>query len=62
MTTNENQQASRGGIVNVFYGINIQIINIKLTEEQIAVLGSGNQLATNISNMINNLSGNNYEK
>jgi hypothetical protein len=48
------------GINNHFYGSVNQVINLKLSEELIAALGSNNQLAKTISNLFNPQKDENY--
>ncbi len=51
MNTNEEQTEGRNGINNFYYGHVTNVINLKLTKEQVDVLGSGNNIAESISNM-----------
>jgi hypothetical protein len=53
MDTTEEQQLSRGGISNYYYGGVTNVINLKLTKEQVAVLGSGNNIAETINSILN---------
>lgn len=62
MEQTEHEQTGRGGINNYFYGNDNKVINLKLTQEQIAVLGSGNQLARNINNLFNTLTDQDHGK
>ena len=49
----EEQNLSRGGISNYYYGGVTNVINLKLSKDQIAVLGSGNNIAETINSLIN---------
>ena len=53
MDTTDEQQVSRSGITNFYYGGVTNVINLKLSRDQVAVLGSGNNIAETISNLIN---------
>ena len=53
MDTTEEQQLSRGGISNYYYGCVTNVINLKLSKDQVAVLGSGNNIAETINSLIN---------
>ena len=53
METTEEQTVGRGGISNFYYGSVTNVINLKLTKEQVEVLGSGNNIAETINSMIN---------
>ena len=53
MDTTEEQQLSRGGISNYYYGGVTNVINLKLSRDQVAVLGSGNNIAETINSLIN---------
>ena len=44
---------SRGGINNFYYGRVTNVINLKLSKEQVAVLGSGNNIAETINSLVN---------
>ena len=44
MDTTEEQRVSRGGISNFYYGGVTNVINLKLSRDQVAVLGSGTTL------------------
>ena len=45
MDITEEEPKSRSGINNYYYGGVTNVINLRLSEEQIAVLGSGNNIA-----------------
>jgi len=51
--TTEGQTLSRGGINNFYYGRVTNVINLKLSKEQVAVLGSGNNIAETINSLVN---------
>ena len=53
MDTTEEQRVSRGGISNFYYGGVTNVINLKLSRDQVAVLGSGNNIAETINSIIN---------
>lgn len=53
METTEEQKLSRGGISNYYYGGVTNVINLKLSRDQVAVLGSGNNIAETINSLIN---------
>ena len=53
MDTTEEQRVSRGGISNYYYGGVTNVINLKLSKDQVAVLGSGNNIAETINSLIN---------
>ena len=44
---------SRGGINNFYYGGVTNVINLKLSKDQVAVLGSGNNIAETINSLLN---------
>ena len=60
MEITEHEQKGCGGITNHFYRSVNQVINLKLSEELIAALGSNNQLAKTISNLFNPQKDQNY--
>ena len=62
MITTEEEQFSRSGIYNYYYGGVNNVINLKLTKEEIDVWGSGNQLAQTLSNLFNPLNQNGHGK
>lgn len=49
----EEEPKSRSGINNYYYGGVTNVINLRLSEEQIAVLGSSNNIAETINSIIN---------
>ena len=53
MDTPEEQPVSRGGISNFYYGGVTNVINLKLSKDQVAVLGSGNNIAETINSLVN---------
>ena len=53
MDTTEEQRVSRGGISNFYYGGVTNVINLKLSKNQVAVLGSGNNIAETINSLVN---------
>ena len=53
MDTTEEQRVCRGGISNFYYGGVTTVINLKLSKDQVAVLGSGNNIAETINSLIN---------
>jgi hypothetical protein len=53
MDATEEQRVSRGGISNFYYGGVTNVINLKLSKDQVAVLGSGNNIAETINSLIN---------
>ena len=53
MDTPNEQRVSRGGISNFYYGGVTNVINLKLSRDQVAVLGSGNNIAETINSLIN---------
>lgn len=53
METTEEQQLSRGGISNYYYGGVTNVINLKLSNDQVAVFGSGNNIAETMNSLIN---------
>jgi hypothetical protein len=53
MDITDEQKLSRGGINNYYYGGVTNVINLKLSREQVAVLGSGNNIAETINSLIN---------
>lgn len=59
--TTEGQTLSRGGINNFYYGGVTNVINLRLSEEQVAVLSSGNNIAETVNSIINPHSMNGHE-
>lgn len=53
MDQEEKQVRHSSGIQNNYYGGVTNVINLKLTKDQIEILGSGNQLANTLSNLFN---------
>ena len=53
MEKTEEQQLCRGGISNYYYGGVTNVINLKLTKEQVAVLSSGNNIGETINTILN---------
>lgn len=53
MDITEEEPKSRSGINNYYYGGVTNVINLRLSEEQIAVLGSGNNIAETVNSIIN---------
>lgn len=53
MDQEEMQVRHSSGIQNNYYGGVTNVINLKLTKDQIEILGSGNQLANTLSNLFN---------
>ena len=53
METTDGQRPSRSGISNFYYGRVTNVINLKLSRDQVAVLGSGNNIAETINSLIN---------
>ncbi len=53
MDATEEQRVSRGGISNFYYGGVTNVINLKLSKDQVAVLGSGNNIAETINSLVN---------
>ena len=53
MVVEENQQLRRSGITNNYYGGVTNVINLKLTKEQVAVLSSGNNIGETINTILN---------
>jgi len=53
METTDEQRPSRSGINNFYYGGVTNVINLKLSKEQVAVLGSGNNIAETINSLVN---------
>lgn len=53
MDTTEEQQLSRSGISNYYYGGVTNVINLKLSKDQVSVFGSGNNIAETINSLIN---------
>jgi hypothetical protein len=62
MEITEHEQTSCGGIIIHFHRSVNQVINLKLSDELIAAIGSNNQLAKTISNLLNPQKGENYGK
>lgn len=53
MVLTEEEKLSRGGITNFYYGGVTNVINLKLTKDQVAVFGSGNNIAETITSILN---------
>ena len=53
MDTPNEQRVSCGGINNFYYSGVTNVINLKLSRDQVAVLGSGNNIAETINSLIN---------
>lgn len=53
METTDEQQLGRSGISNYYYGRVTNVINLKLSKDQVSVLGSGNNIAETINSLIN---------
>lgn len=49
----EGQRGRRSGITNNYYGGVTNVINLKLSKEQVAVLSSGNNIAETINTILN---------
>jgi hypothetical protein len=49
----EEESRGRSGITNNYYGGVTNVINLKLTQDQVAVLGSGNNIAETINSVLN---------
>ena len=61
MDITEEEPKSRSGINNYYYGGVTNVINLRLSEEQVAVLGSGNNIAETVNSIINPHSMNGHE-
>ena len=61
MDITEEEPKSRSGINNYYYGGVTTVINLRLSEEQVAVLGSGNNIAETVNSIINPHSMNGHE-
>ena len=53
MDTTDGQRQGRSGINNYYYGEVKNVINLKLSKDQVAVLGSGNNIAETINSLMN---------
>jgi hypothetical protein len=53
MNVTEEESKGRSGIYNYYYGEVTNVINLRLTEEQVAVLSSGNNIADTVNSIIN---------
>ena len=53
MDTTEEQQVSRSGITNFYYGGVTNVINLKLSRDQVEVFGTGNNIAEIINSIFN---------
>ena len=53
METNDGQRPSRSGINNFYYGGVTNVINLKLSRDQVEVFGTGNNIAETINSIIN---------
>lgn len=62
LTEEQTSHRRSGGIKNYFYGGVTNVINLKLTREQIAVLSSGNQIGETIKNIVNSQKPEGYGK
>ena len=60
--TDEEICRHSSGIQNYYYGGVNNVINLKLTKEEIDIWGSGNQLAQTLSNLFNPLNQNGHGK
>ena len=53
METTDGQRPSRSGISNFYYGKVTNVINLKLSRDQVEVFGTGNNIAETINSIIN---------
>lgn len=53
MIEGEEEPKSRSGIMNYYYGGVTNVINVSLKKEDVAVFGSGNNIAETINSIIN---------
>lgn len=53
MDVTEEEPKSRSGIKNYYYGGVTNVINVSLKKEDVAVFGSGNNIADTINSIIN---------
>jgi len=53
METTDGQRPSRSGINNFYYGGVTNVINLKLSRDQVEVFGTGNNIAETINSIIN---------
>lgn len=53
METTDGQRPSRSGISNFYYGGVTNVINLKLSRDQVEVFGTGNNIAETINSIIN---------
>ena len=61
MNVTEEESKGRSGINNYYYGGVTNVINLRLSEEQVEVLGSGNNIAETVNSIINPHSMNGHE-
>lgn len=61
MNVTEEESKGRSGINNYYYGGVTNVINLRLSEEQVAVLSSGNNIAETVNSIINPHSMNGHE-
>ena len=61
MDITEEEPKSRSGIKNYYYGGVTNVINVSLKKEDVAVFGSGNNIADTINSIINPHSMNGHE-
>ena len=53
METTDEQRPSRSGINNFYYGGVTNVINLRLSRDQVEVFGTGNNIAETINSIIN---------
>lgn len=53
METTDGQRPSRSGFNNFYYGKVTNVINLKLSKDQVEVFGTGNNIAEIINSIIN---------
>ena len=53
METTDEQRPSRSGISNFYYGGVTNVINLRLSRDQVEVFGTGNNIAETINSIIN---------
>ena len=53
METTDGQRPSRSGISNYYYGKVTNVINLKLSRDQVEVFGTGNNIAEIINSIFN---------
>ena len=61
MDITEEEPKSRSGIKNYYYGGVTNVINVSLKKEDVAVFGSGNNIAETVNSIINPHSMNGHE-